>query len=64
MLLLANTTTLSNWTLNISTLEDFTKNKLELTFTEAVIEPVAIWNKLNPTIAEAGMLNKLAPDPE
>ena len=48
--LLANTTTLSDWTLNISTLDDCIKNKFELTFTEAVIDPVEIWYKFNPTI--------------
>ena len=62
--LLANTTTLSDWTLNISTLDDCIKNKLELTFTEAVIDPVEIWYKFNPTTADTGILNKLAPEPE
>ena len=33
-------------------------------FTEALTDPVAILDKFNPTIAEAGILNKLAPDPE
>jgi hypothetical protein len=31
---------------------------------EAVYEPVPIWDKFNPVIPEAGILNKLAPDPE
>lgn len=33
-------------------------------FTEALTDPVAILDKFNPTIAEAGISNKLAPDPE
>ena len=32
--------------------------------TEAVTDPVAICDKFNPVIPEAGILNKLAPDPE
>jgi hypothetical protein len=31
---------------------------------EAVYEPDPIWDKFNPVIPEAGILNKLAPDPE
>lgn len=32
--------------------------------TEAVTDPVAILDKFRPTIADAGILNKLAPEPE
>jgi hypothetical protein len=31
---------------------------------EAVYEPDPIWDRFNPVIPEAGILNKLAPDPE
>jgi hypothetical protein len=62
--LLAKTTTLSDCTLNISILDDFTKNRLVEISTEAVTDPVAMLDKFKPTIADAGILNKLAPEPE
>jgi hypothetical protein len=31
---------------------------------EADTEPEAIWDRFNPTIPDAGILNRLAPDPE
>ena len=45
-------------------LADCIKKMLESVLTEAVIEPVAILDRFNPTIADAGILNKLAPEPE
>jgi hypothetical protein len=50
--------------LNISILDDFIKKTPVVMSTEAVTDPVAILDKFRPTIADAGILNKLAPEPE
>jgi hypothetical protein len=45
-------------------LPDFTVKALAPKLTDAETDPVAIWDKFNPTIPEAGMLNNSAPEPE
>jgi hypothetical protein len=40
------------------------ENGVAPTLTDAVTEPVATLDKLSPVIPEAGMLNKLAPEPD
>jgi hypothetical protein len=41
-----------------------TINELPPVNTEALIAPIATLDKFKPVIPDAGMLNKLAPDPE
>ena len=64
MELLAKTSTLSDCTFIMSILADCTVNVLLSRPTDAVTEPVVILDKFNPTIADAGISNRLAPEPE
>ena len=64
MELLAKTSTLSDCTLIMSILADCTVNVLLSRPTDAVTEPVVILDKFNPMIADAGISNRLAPEPE